>query len=81
MLYGDYRNFVKLTHLPTEITVKCNQYRSQHKNRESCIKRLLSLIHARQKGITPSKDVVFSYTIHDNNLCPDDLFEIRREVK
>ena len=36
---------VRITHIPSKIVVQCQNERSQHKNKETCMNMLLSLIH------------------------------------
>lgn len=75
------RNYVKLTHLPTGFSATSNQYRSQHRNRDSALQRLKSLLYAFQLGITPSKKVIRTYTLPEGDEYPDDIMKYSREVK
>lgn len=40
---------VRITHLPTKITVQCQNHRSQHKNKESCLSLLQAKIFTYQE--------------------------------
>ena len=82
MIYATYRsNAVALTHITTGIRVVCSEYRSLHKNKEAAWKRLCSLLYANQKGITPNKDIIRTYTLPDNDICPDDLMKYARNIE
>lgn len=82
MIYGTYRsNAVALTHIPTGIRAICSEHRSQHKNKESAWKRLCSLLYARERGIVPSKEVIRTYTLPEDDICPDDLMKYARDVE
>ena len=82
MIYGTYRsNSVALTHIPTGIRTICSEHRSLRKNKESAWKRLCSLLYAREKGIVPSKEVIRTYTLPEDDICPDDLMKYARVVE
>lgn len=57
------KNFVKLTHIPTGISVECNYYRSQHTNRAACLNRLRSRLYALENNIKPNKEVIRTYNL------------------
>lgn len=80
MIYATYRsNAVALTHITTGIRVVCSEYRSQQKNKEAAWKRLCSLLYANQKGIAPNTNVIRTYMLPDDDICPDDLMKYARE--
>lgn len=82
MIYGTYRsNAVALTHIPTGIRTTCSEHRSWHKNRDSAWKRLCSLLYARERGIVPSKEVIRTYTLSEDDICPDDLMKYSRVIE
>ena len=82
MIYGTYRsNAVALTQIPVGIRTICSEHRSQHKNRDSAWKRLCSLLYARERGIVPSKEVIRTYTLPEDDICPDDLMKYARVVE
>ena len=82
MLYGTYRSdAVALTHIPTGIRAICSEHRGQHKNRDSDWKRLCSLLYARERGIVPIKEVIRTYTLPEDDICPDDLMKYARDVE
>ena len=66
MIYQNNRNFVRLTHTPTGISVVCGEHRSQHKNRDACWHRLRALLYAQQEGIAPSYETLRVYEIPDD---------------
>ena len=46
---------VRITHLPTKIVVQCQNERSQHKNRETCLNMLKARIYEYEKKIKEKK--------------------------
>ena len=38
---------VRIVHIPSGLTVQCSNHRSQHRNKEECIKKLRDLYHTK----------------------------------
>lgn len=57
------KNFVKLTHIPTGISVECDIYRSQHANCAACLNRLRSRLYALENNIEPNREVIRTYNL------------------
>lgn len=81
MLRPDTRFWVRILHIPSGISALCTTYRSQHKNRESAFKRLLSLLYSKEQGIEPSKEVIRTYTLPEDDIWPDDLMKYARDSR
>lgn len=74
----------RITHIPTGITVECSLYRSQHQNRDACLKILRQKLWAlenidgyKEFTLHIAGDEVFRYTLSDGVECPDKLDEYK----
>ena len=75
MITGDTirrRSRVKITHLPTGISVSVSATRSHHKNKNIALKLLQSKIRAMAK-YTESENLISCYEIKNDNYYPDEL--------
>lgn len=70
------RNEVRLTHIPTGIKTGANGHRSQHRNRDSAYQQLRGRIYTGE----PEMKVIATYTMPDDEPCPDDITQYRRDL-
>lgn len=68
---------VRITHILTGLWAESSGHRSQFLNRESAWTRLKSLLWSKEKGITPKKEIVFSYDL--DQYSQDEMFDKRKE--
>ena len=73
---------VRITHLPTKIVVQCQNDRSQHKNKETCLKMLKARLYEHeiqkkeeenQKELTSKTDIGWGHQIRSYVLQPYQL--------
>ena len=82
---------VRITHLPTKIVVKCQNERSQHKNKETCFKMLKARLYEyeiqkkeeeNQKELNSKTDIGWGHQIRSYVLQPYQLVkDLRNKIE
>ena len=82
---------VRITHLPTNIVVQCQNERSQHKNKETCMKMLKARLYEfemqkrekeNQKNVSAKTDIGWGHQIRSYVLQPYQLVkDLRNRIE
>lgn len=73
MYYQSRNTLVRLTHIPTGITVQSGEDRATHRNMANCKSVLRARLWALQNGLQPSSEVVAHYDLPDDSRHPYEL--------